>query len=174
MAKVAFSKLNIKPNTEIIITDYNGCSFEVKQYLPLRERIELISNVVNNSVDENNFYNPLKITMHLTLEFVYFYTNLSFTAKQKEDEFKLYDTLVSSGLFNHIVTVVGTHQLTAIKADIECIIKNIYDYKNSAIGILDTVTNDYGELKLDMTEISSKLTDPNNLELLRNIMTKLG
>ena len=33
---------------------------------------------------------------------------------------------------------------------------------------------DYSNLNLDATEIQKKLADPNNMELLKSIMTKLG
>ena len=50
----------------------------------------------------------------------------------------------------------------------------IYKYQNSALGILDTISADYSSLNFDATEIQKKIADPNNLELVRNILTKLG
>jgi hypothetical protein len=42
------------------------------------------------------------------------------------------------------------------------------------MGILDTVSSDYNNLNLDASEIQKKIADPENMELLRNILTKLG
>jgi hypothetical protein len=42
------------------------------------------------------------------------------------------------------------------------------------MGILDTISADYSALKLDAETIHSKIADPNNMELLKSIMTKLG
>jgi hypothetical protein len=42
----------------------------------------------------------------MTLEVVYAYTNLSFTDKMKEDPFKLYDILVSTGIFADITNII--------------------------------------------------------------------
>ena len=42
MAKLAFTKLGLKPNNEISIVEFNGQTIEVKQYLPVEEKLELI------------------------------------------------------------------------------------------------------------------------------------
>jgi hypothetical protein len=53
-------------------------------------------------------------------------------------------------------------------------IKSVYSYRNSAMGILEHLTADYDNLKLDATEIQKILGDEKNLELLKNVITKLG
>ena len=108
MAKVPFSKLQANLKTDIIECSYNNKNnepivFEVKTYLPLKDKIELVQNVVNQSIDENGFYNPMRVDLFLTLEFIYAYTNLSFTDKMKEDPFKLYDLLVSTDIINEVI-----------------------------------------------------------------------
>ena len=42
------------------------------------------------------------------------------------------------------------------------------------MGILDTISTDYSNLNLDASEIQKKLSDPNNLTLLKDVLTKLG
>ena len=96
MAKVPFSKLQAVMNSSESILSYSNkageeIKYEVKSYLPFKEKLELVSSVINQSVDENGFYNPMRVKLYMTLETVYAYTNLSFTEKMKEDPFKLYD-----------------------------------------------------------------------------------
>ena len=43
MVKVTFNKLNLTKNTEIKNIDINENIIEVKQYLPVEEKLELIS-----------------------------------------------------------------------------------------------------------------------------------
>jgi hypothetical protein len=179
MAKVPFSKLQVCINgcdTSNFYYNKDGKEvwYDVKHYLPMKEKMELVSRVINQSVDENGFYNPMRVKLFLVLEVVYAYTNLSFTEKQKEDPFKLYDLLVSTGIFQDIINHIFEGDWEMIQSDIWTTIKNIYDYRNSAMGILDTVSNDYSNLNLDASEIQKKLADPENMELLRNILTKLG
>lgn len=179
MAKVPFSKLDVKINgSDCVNTYYNTkgeeIEYEVKQYLPLKEKIELVQRVINQSVDDNGFYNPMRVKLYLVLEVVYAYTNLSFTAKQKEDPFKLYDLLVSTGIFYEIVERIREKDWSEITENVWKTIENIYAYRNSVMGILESISADYSNLNLDATEIQSKLADPNNMALLKDVLAKLG
>ena len=179
MAKVPFSKLDVKINgSDCINTYYNSkgeeVQYEVKQYLPLREKIDLVQKVINQSVDDNGFYNPMRVKFNMVLEVVYAYTNLSFTEKMKEDPFKLYDILVSTGIFTDIVNVIREKDWEEIQDNVWTTIKNIYNYRNSMMGVLEAVSTDYSDLNLDATEIKEKLSDTQNLELLRDVLAKLG
>ena len=91
MAKVSFTKLGLSKNQSINNVAWNDCIIEVKQYLPINEKLNLISNVINFAHDENNYSNPVKVDVYTALEIMYAYTNINFTDKQKEDVTKLYD-----------------------------------------------------------------------------------
>ena len=179
MAKVPFSKFQAKVNDEVTKLSYCNSAgediyYEVKHYLPFVEKLELVSRIINNSIDDNGFYNPMRVKLYMTLEVVYAYTNLSFTEKMKEDPFKLYDILVSTNIFTNIVNVICEKDWTEIQENVWATIKNIYEYRNSIMGILDTVSTDYSNLNLDANEIKETLSDANNLKLLRDVVTKLG
>lgn len=179
MAKVPFSKLRAKVDGGATQNFYYNLAgeevhYEVKHYLPFEEKLELVSRIINNSVDDNGFYNPMRVKLHMVLEVVFAYTNLSFTEKMKEDPFKLYDILVSTGIFTDIVNVMCEKDWSEIQENVWSTIKNVYDYKNSVMGILENISADYNSLNLDAGEIQKKLADPENMELLRNVLTKLG
>ena len=179
MAKVPFSKLQACINgSDCTVGYYNKAGeeirYEVKHYLPIKEKLELVSRIINQSVDDNGFYNPMRVKLYMVLEVVYAYTNLSFTEKMKEDPFKLYDILVSTGIFNDIVSVIREKDWKEIQENVWTTIDNIYKYNNSVAGILDTLKMDYDNLNLDATTIQQKNGDPENLALLKDILTKLG
>lgn len=174
MAKVSFTKLGLKKNEEVGILHINEQDIEVKQYLPINEKLELISSVINSATDENNFSNPVKENVFLTLEILYRYTNINFTDKQKEDPVKLYDLVVSSGLVNKVTDLIPEEELDEVINGVAQSIKAIYTYKNSVLGILESISQDYSALNLDATEIQQKLADPDNMALLKQILTKLG
>ena len=179
MAKVPFSKLQAKMNNEVTKLSYCNSAgeeihYEVKHYLPFIEKLELVSRIINNSVDDNGFYNPMRVKLYMVLEITYAYTNLSFTEKMKEDPFKLYDILVSTGIFTDIINVIREKDWQEIQENVWSTIKNIYDYRNSVMGILENVVADYNNLNLDATEIQEKLADPENMALLKDVLNKLG
>ena len=174
MAKVSLTKLGLKVNQDVKNIEFNEQTIEVKQYLPINEKLELISSVINSAADENNFSNPVKENVFLTLEILYHYTNINFTDKQKEDPVKLYDLVVSSGLVNKVTDLIPEEELDEVINGLAQSVKAIYTYRNSALGILESISQDYSTLNLDATEIQQKLADPDNMALLKQVLTKLG
>jgi hypothetical protein len=174
MAKVSLAKLGLKVNQDIKTIEFNEQIIEVKQYLPVNDKLELISNVINSAHDENNFSNPIKVSVFTTLEIMYAYTNINFTDKQKEDPTKLYDMLISSGLVCKVINAIPEVEYHEVICGIKDSINAIYTYRNSIMGILDIVGQDYSNLSFDATEIQKKISDPENMALLKQILTKLG
>ena len=173
MPKVPFSKLNLKKIDKVQVVTINGLEVEVKQYLPVAEKLELIANVLNNSADDNNFANPVKTYVLSHLEIIYAYTNLSFTDKQKEDPAKLYDILETNGIIDSIILAMPPSEYDNLIEDINSTIDAYYKYKNSALGILEAATTDYKNLDLEASDIQKKIADPDNLTLLKDVITKL-
>ena len=174
MAKIGFTKLGLKPNNEVQTIEFNEQIIEVKQYLSVDEKLELITNVLELSHDSNNFSNPVKVSVYTTLEIIEKYTNVNFTEKQKENPTKLYDLLVGNGFAAAVIKAIPEPEYDEILTGIKQTIKSVYKYQNSILGILDNISQDYSNLNLDATEIQKKLADPNSIELLKGIMTKLG
>lgn len=172
--KPTFAKLKLQKNVEVKTIVFNDFEIEVKQYLPINDKLTIISNVINLSGDENNFSNPVKEELFGTLEIIYAYTNIGFTEKQKEDPVNLYDTLVGSGLADAIIAAIPKVEYESVINGINECIASIYKYRNSVLGILDVVSQDYSNLEFDASKIQSDLADPNNLALLRDVLTKLG
>ena len=134
----------------------------------------MIARVLNGAHDENNFPNPIKIEVIGTLEIIMAYTNISFTEKQKEDVAKLYDLLDSNGVVNTIIAAIPEEEYNFVIDGIDDTIEAVYAYQNSILGILESVSQDYSNLELDATALQKKMAEPDNMELLKNILTKLG
>lgn len=173
MAKISLTKLGFKVDQSVSEIKFGENAVEVKNYLPISDKLDLISNVINAALDNNGFYNPMKVKIFFVLEVIDFYTNLKFTEKQKEDPLKLYDLMINSGLFTKIRELIGT-ELDEIRNDIEISIKNIYKYRNSVLGVLEAISTDYSEINEQANEIQERLSNEENLTLLKDIMTKLG
>lgn len=174
MAKIAFTKFGLKKNDNIKIVNINGLDIEIKQYLPVDEKLVLISKVLSKAADENNFSNPIKLDVFTKLEILFAYTNISFTEKQKEDSIKLFDLLEGNDIFNIIIKNIPELEYNCIVNGVKECGEAVYTYRNSILGILDTISTDYSDLSLNATDIQSKIADPENLSLLKNIMEKLG
>lgn len=175
MAKVAFTKLGLTKNQETKNLNWNEQNIEVKQYLPISETLDIVASIVNRAHDgESNFSNPIKVDIYTTLEILFNYTNINFTGKQKEDVLKLYDLVVSSGLYDEVLKLIPEEEYNRLVEAIAKTITSVYAYQNSVMGVLDNISQDYSNLSLDATDIQSKLADPQNMEFLKSVLTKLG
>lgn len=141
MSKVTYASLKLKVNTDISPVQYNESTIEVLKYLPIEDKASLINIVLQNTL-VNNVYSPVLMDMYFHLYLVYLYTNITFTDKQREDEFKLYDTLKSNGLMDAIITAIPEEEY-----------KMLYEYLNeeatkrmkamrSAVGLIQSIIHD--------------------------------
>lgn len=174
MAQITYTKLGIKPVVdEVKIIDWAPeVKIEVRQYLPLQKKLEVLSNIINASVDDNGFYNSAKIDFNQTLEIIFAYTNIKFTDKQKEDLMKLYDSFYSSGLIEQIFALIPQSEMAWFDKHVRISIDKIYEYRNSAYGILDALKNDYSDLNFDVNKLRDALAS-GDLEFLKEVMDKM-
>ena len=174
MAKVGLNKLGLVKNTEQVDFMWNGQKIEVVQYLPLEKKLEIISNIINESVDLKGYYAPYRLDLFITINIIEKYTNITFTEKQKEDLGKLYDLFVGSGLYNEIISRIPDSEIDYIKTNINKTIHSIYEYKTSVLGILDAIGNDYRDVTFDAENIQKALEDKEGLQVVRDVLDNLG
>ena len=161
MAKLAFSKLGLKNNNQVVNINYNEQTIEVKQYISVNDKLKLISNIINNTVDEHSFCNPVKVKVYLLIGIIENYTNISFTEKQKEDIVKLYDLIQSNGLFDKILEAIADTKIKDVPA------------KLGTLTIEDLI--DVGDNKILEALAGSKLSelndDLNKVAIAENLIT---
>lgn len=173
--KVGLTKLGLKKNTNLINLEWNGQIIEIKEYLPIQEKLDLIGKIVNQSLDDHNFVNPARLQIFATLEIMYTYTNINFTDKQKEDFLGLYDLLISNKLWDKVKEKLeGTGEFNIIMNTAEAVVSEVYKYKDSALGILQAISQDYNNLDLDADKLKEKIANKENVEFLKEVMDKMG
>lgn len=174
MAKLSFSKLGLKMNNEIINIHFNEQVIEIKQYISVNDKLKLISDIINKTINEHNFCNPIQVKVFLALGIIEYYTNINFTEKQKEDPVKLFDLLQSNGLMKQILNAIPAEEFDDLNNGVWESIESIYTYNNSAMGIIDGLGKDYSNLDFDATAIQEKLGNSENVEFLKEVLAKLG
>lgn len=173
----SFKELDISVNSDLYYegATINNHPIKVKQYIPIEEKIEIATNVLKNSFDEkNSFANPFKVSVYFALEVIYHYTDIFFTDEEKEDPTNLYNILESNGVISAVISLIPKDEYDYLKSTTDELIKNFYTYRNSVLGILEAVNEDYATTQADLDNIIKEVEDPNSLGLLKEIMTKLG
>lgn len=175
MAKVPFSKLKCKIDDsvkEVKLTD--DIIIEVKQYLPIQEKLELISRVIMAAHEEDhNYSNPVKVKIMCDLEIIKNYTNLSFTDKQLEETAKIYDLLYCNNIINKIYEAIPEDEYRTIINGVDISIKAVYEYQNSILGIIEATKNNYDDASMDLNQFIETFQST-DLSVLKEVVNKLG
>ena len=171
---VSFNSLKLSLSDAITHIEWEDQIIEIKTYLPVNDKLELISWIINQSADELKFYNVGKLKVFVVLGIVKYYTNIKFTDKQLSNPTKIYDLLINSKLYDKILFGIPEEEYEWIITVLKDTVESIYKYQNSVFGILDAVTTDYKNLNFDVSELKKNISNPENLTLLKDVVTKLG
>ena len=116
---VTLSKLGIKANGKLCSTiKINDVPVEVKQYLPIDDKLNLIDITIQQSW-QDNIINPVLLEKNYMLNIIFKYTNLSFTDKQREDKGKLYDMLKSNDIINYVLAAIPKDEFNELNGFLE-------------------------------------------------------
>lgn len=141
--KVSYAGLKLKVNNDVNTFQFgeNKAVIEVLKYLPIEDKNDLIHITLQNA-EENGIYNDVLVEMYFNLYIVYFYTNLNFTDKQKEDPAKLYDQMESNGLITQVIAHMDEDEYANLLTYLETIRDEMLTYKNTAGAVLQTIVQD--------------------------------
>ena len=139
--KVSYANMKLKVNTSVKTFDFNGQKIEVLQYLPARDKYDLLMVTLQKSL-ENGAYNEFKLNLYFELNLVYMYINISFTEKQREDEFKLYDTLKSNGFYELFYQTIDTDEYNELFEQLNAIKEASFRNRTSAGAVINSLIDD--------------------------------
>ena len=152
MSKISYSNLKLKIKEDVNTFDFQGNKIEIKSYLPIQDKYDLIQITLQKSL-VNGVYSPILLDEFFSLHLAYLYTNLSFTDKQKEDEDKIYNCLKSNGFLEAVVAAIPEEEYSELLQFLEEEVKENTRYNTSAVGMLDKVITDLSENMKAATDI---------------------
>ena len=141
MAKVSYANMKLKMNESTKEVQLGEIKIEVKQYLPIEEKYSFLNIVLQNSL-ENDIYHPVKVDMYFHLYLVYLYTNINFTDKQKEDESKLFDVLLTNGVIGSVIANLPKDEYDVLVSLLNQMIEKNEKYKTTFAGVVGRFIND--------------------------------
>lgn len=141
MAKVSYANLKLKTDTSVSTFKVGETEIEVLNYLPIEDKYDLINIVLQNSA-EDGIYNPVKVDMYFHLYMFYMYTNVNFTEKQKEDEFKIYNTLVSTGVMDEFLKIIPDKEYDELITYLETLEDKKENYNTTFASVAKSLVED--------------------------------
>ena len=166
--------LSLEQEDKFIPVIFRDKQILVKRYLPVDKKLELISWVINQSADDLKFYNVGKLLVFRDIALFMYYTDVELSKKDLADIPQLYDKLYQATLLGEVLLAIPHEELEFIDKTLIDTVDSIYKYQNSVMGILDTVTTDYKDLNFDVEQLQKNISNPENLTLLKDVVTKLG
>ena len=139
--KASYANMKLKVNTEVKTFKFGGQEIEVLQYLPAQDKYDLLMITLQKSIEEGA-YNEFKLNLYFELNLVYMYTNISFTEKQREDEFKLYDTLKSNGFYELFYAALNEDEYNELFNQLNVIKQTSSEHRMSAGAVIGKIIDD--------------------------------
>ena len=152
-------------NTDVNTFDFCGQKIEVLKYLPAQDKYDLLMITLQKSL-ENGIYNDFKLNFYFELNLVYMYTNISFTEKQREDEFKIYNNLKSNGFFELFYQALDENEYNELFTQLNTIRKEKTKENRSVTSIINKFINDLPS----NAEAAAKIVENFNPEQFKNVM----
>lgn len=174
MAKVSLSKITPIKKMDIVTVEIGDQVVEVEQYLPIQDKADLVETVLNSTVDDTGFFNPLKMEVYFLLNLIKYYTNISLTEKMMEDAQKTYDLLELNGIFDKVIAAMPDDEYQTVFDACEEASQHVVEYLNSFVGMLRTVSADYSASQINVDKIMSTLNSPEEIGFLKEVLEKIG
>lgn len=164
MSKVTLNKLGLKFKSGIKEVKVGEEVIEVKDYLPIADKVQFIQYVINNALDETTgCFSPVRVEIYFNIAICKWYSNISFTEKQiGQDIYRTYDLLDSNGIIDAIMSEIPPFEFESMTQFVEDTVKDISKYNISAAGIIQSMS-------LSSEDLNSRLS-----QILSNIQTSEG
>lgn len=174
MAKVSLKAITPVKKVDPQIIKIGEQEVEVIQYLPVNDKLALVERVLNLTIGDTGFLNPVRLEVYAILEIVKTYTNISITDKMMENAPSTYDLLMINEVLDHVIAAIPEDEYDAIFDAIEDCAEHTVKYLNSFVGMMKTITNDYDATKMNVEEIMKTLDQPDKIGLVKDILDKIG
>ena len=165
MAKTTFASLKLTLDKGVNEFKFNDHKIEVKKYLPIEDKIDLVQIALQQS-EENGIYNEALLDMFFNLYIVFLYTNISFTDKQKEDLPKLYDLMQCNGLIPKVIANMEESEYHMLLDYMGRIREDRLKYKQTAAAVIQSIISDLPA----SAEAAAQIVDNFNPEQYQNVI----
>ena len=174
MAKVSLNSITPIKKVDSVKIKIGEQEIEVLQYLPINDKLALAERVLNMTLDDTGFLNPVRLEVYTYLEIIRTYTNISITDKMMENAPKTYDLLEMNNILISIVNAIPEEEYNALIGMIEDSAEHTVKYLTSFVGMMKTVSQDYDATKINVDEIMNTLDNPEKIGLVKDILDKIG
>lgn len=170
-----FKDMNLQVNIATHIVKHGDIELEVKEVIPMADKIDLIQFVVDNTVDMlTGTFSPIRLEVWYTLAICKWYAGIEFSDEDLQNVTVTYDELDFSGLANEIMAVIDPSEREYLEQAVNDTVQDIGRYNTSAAGIIHSMSNNASGLDEQITELLEKVKNGEGLEQLAAIKDVVG
>lgn len=156
--------------------EYEGDIITVKAYVPIEEKLKAIESVLSLSLNaETGLYLPGHVYVFRQLFIIKLYTDIIISDEEMDNAMATFDALVNEPWHDELYLILKENgDLAVFNTLLDETIEKFERYQISAYGILDSLKKDYNEMNFDIESLQKKINNKENLELVDEIVKKLG
>lgn len=163
MDKINITSLGLLAQPEYVEIPFENVAVTVCKKLSYEQMLDMLQYCIDFIVGDKPFISePLKIMVR-DFAIIKFYTNIDcdFILEVPMSEvYSNYDFLANNEVLTKVKEVIDEEQLKFFKETLDKTLTSILAYRNSAQGILETLSADAGEQAARMQEAINFVTDP--------------
>ena len=145
----------------------NGVVINVKQYLPISDKISLINIALENSICGDGYYDPVLLETLFNVYVVFSYTDLEFTDEEKGEIGKIYDEMLSNGYIDRILNAIPENEYNELLGYLEEKRAAAERYKGSLADAITTLVTEFPKSAEEARNIVDNF-DPDKYENVIN------
>ena len=171
---INFKDLNLETKVKTTkITLNNATDLEVRNYLPMAEKIALISYVVDHALDESTGrFSPVRVGLFFDLAVAHFYGGINFPDEVKALD--AYDALETNLVLDAIISAIPQDEYVSIRELVIETTNDIANYNSSFAGVMQIASQDADGLGNQIEELLGKVKNREGMELLSEIKNVVG
>lgn len=145
----------------------------VRTYLPMQEKADLISYVVDCAIDENTgCFSPVRLNVYFAIGIMKWYADIEF--ESLDDASRIFDLLESNGVVDRVLAIIPEEEREFIQRLVDDTVDDIARYNSSFAGVVHGMTGDANTLDKSLEEILEKIKNKEGLEVLSEIKNVVG
>ena len=148
---VNFDELNLSVQDKSKNVVINGQKVEVKQYLPIEDKINLIQIILQQGTVDGMFDEGMLEALFYVYTIMY-YTDLEFTDEQKQNPLNIYDILITNNTLDAILAAIPKDEFVDLMEYFEKQKELNLKYQTSFVYIINSFLNKVNDLTKNLND----------------------
>ena len=156
--------------------EYEGDIITIKAYVPIEEKLNAIESILSLSLNPNlGLYMPGHVYVYRRIFMIKLYTDIKISEEEIDNAMSTFDSLINEQWYKQITEILYANEDIYVFDNIlDETIEKLEKYQTSAYGILDSLKKDYQNMEIDYEKLQQKIRDKEGIELVDEIVKKLG